>query len=45
MANLPYVSQFVWACIMEADYEKVFIYEDFSITLLTKTIPIKVGNL
>jgi hypothetical protein len=45
MANLPYVSQYIRACLIEEDYEKVFIYEDYIITPLTKTIPIKVGSM
>jgi len=45
MANLPYVSQYIRACLIEEDYEKVFIYKDYTITPLTKTIPIKVGSM
>ncbi len=45
MANLPYVPQYIRVCLMEEDYEKVFLYEDYTITPLTKTIPIKIGSL
>jgi len=45
MANLPFLSQYIHACILESDYEKAFLYPDFSITPLTKTIPIKAGNM
>lgn len=45
MANLPYISQYICSCILDADYEKVFLYSDYSITPLTKSIPIKIGNM
>jgi hypothetical protein len=45
MANIPFLSQYICACLLEKDYEKAFLYPDFSITPLTKTIPIKAGNM
>jgi len=45
MANIPFLSQYIRAYLLEKDYDKAFLYQDFSITPLTKTIPIKAGNM
>jgi hypothetical protein len=45
MSNLPHLYLLIRNCILEEDYDKVFLYEDYSITTLTKSIPIKVGKM
>jgi hypothetical protein len=45
MSNPPHLSLLIRNCILEEDYDKVFLYEDYSITALTKSIPIKVGKM
>jgi hypothetical protein len=45
MSNLPHLSLLIRNCIIEEDYDKVSLYENFSITTLTKSIPIKVGKM
>lgn len=45
MANIPFLSTYIKQCVMEKDLEKIFSYDDFSITFPSKSIPVKVGNL
>jgi len=45
MSNIPHLSTFIRQCIKEAEFEKVFSTQDFSLSLSTKSIPIKKGNI
>lgn len=44
MSNIPHLSTFIRQCIKEAEFEKVFSTQDFSLSLSTKSIPIKKGK-
>jgi len=45
LAYLPHLSTYIRNCIRDSDFENIFLYEDYSITTLTKSIPIKVGKI
>lgn len=45
MANIPFLSTYIKQCVIDTDLEKIFSYDDFSISFPAKTIPVKVGNL
>jgi len=41
MSNIPHLSSFICQCNKEADFGKVFLTQDFSLSFSTKSIPIK----
>ena len=45
MPNLAHLSSYLRQCIVDEDFEKVFIYQDFSLTATMKSIPIKRGGI
>jgi hypothetical protein len=45
MAHIPHLSSFIKKCVKQEDYDKVFVYDDHSITAMTTSIPISVGKL
>jgi hypothetical protein len=45
LSNIPHLSTYIRHCVVEADYEKIFEYSDYSIMAQTKSIPIQRGQV
>jgi len=44
VTNLPHLSLYIRQCLIETDYTRVFTNADFSITIGTKSFPVKKGS-
>jgi len=45
MVHLPHLSSYIRQCIVENDYSKVLANSNFSLTVSSKTFPVKKGQL
>ena len=45
MANLPFIAHYIKQCVKEEDLSRIFVYDDFSITIPGRSFPTKIGNI